>query len=554
MGRRIASRLPTLKSTHEAERLRGADEVLGLLMLAFEGFELPVAMGERLNAAPAAGVTLFRSLNVETPAQVLSLTESLQRTNAAARPGDPPLLVAADQEGGQLIGLGDGTTPFAGAMALGAAGDTELAECVGRAIGIEMAAMGVNVAYAPSCDLATNPDNAAIGIRSFGDDPAAVAGLAGAYVRGLRSSGIAATAKHFPGLGDVALDSHHGLPSIDHDHDRLDSTELVPFRAAITAGVDLTMSAHIALPAVTGDPGLPATLSRTCMTGILRGELGFDGVTITDAFDMRALGETGGGPPQAVAALAAGVDLLLTTADEGARRGIEDGLAAGVASGALDPGDVRRSLGRVLQLRRRLANLERPALEAVGSTGHRALAAELARRSVTLVRDETGLLPLRLPPGARIAAVMPQPVDLTPADTSSTVPPLLAEALRCHHPSVESFVTGHPPTDAEIAAIRVRASGFDLFVIGTIAAWSDPGQVALVRALRATGVPVVVAALRTPYDLAVFPEVGTYLCSFGILRPSLDALADVLWGRSEPVGRLPAAIPGLSRTGDRLER
>ena len=202
-------------------------------------------MAEALAARPVAGVTLFAHHNVESPAQVRELTAALQ----AAAPGDGrPLLIATDQEGGQLNALGGGTTQFAGAMALGAAGDEALAERVAGATARELRALGVNVNYAPVCDLASNPANPALGIRCFGDDPEAVGRLAAATVRGLQGEGVAATAKHFPGAGDAAADPHHELPLVRRTSAELAARELVPFRAALEAGARLVMTGHVALP------------------------------------------------------------------------------------------------------------------------------------------------------------------------------------------------------------------------------------------------------------------------------------------------------------------
>ncbi|MEO7118075.1 MAG: glycoside hydrolase family 3 N-terminal domain-containing protein [Candidatus Limnocylindrales bacterium] len=528
-------------------------DVLGLLVLAFDGTALPVNMEQRLASAPAAGVTLFCATNVGSPAQVRALTDATQRAATASGLADGmPLLVAIDQEGGQLQALGGASTPFAGNMALGAVGDALLAERVGHATGRELLAVGVNVAYAPVCDLATNPANPAIGIRSFGEEPFAAAGLVAAMVRGMRAAGVAATAKHFPGLGDVALDTHDSLALTNRDRRRLESTELVPFRAAVEAGVDLVMSAHLAVPALTGDRLLPATLSREVMHDLLRTGMGFTGLSVTDALDMGALAQGRSQILDAIAALQAGVDLLLCTPDQEAIDRIEEGLQHAMRRRLLESGAVRASLGRVSALRRRLGSTLQPDLHVVGCADHALLARELAERSITVVRNDDGLLPLKLETGARVAAMMPTPRDLTPADTSSTVVPTLADALRRHHGSVEEFVTGHPPSDAEIAALRDRAAGFDLLVIGTISATIEPAQAALVNALLDTGVPAVTVALRTPFDLGAYPRATTHVCTYGILRPSLDALADVLWGAIPPVGRLPASIAGLAPVGSGL--
>src|SRR4051812_34873495 len=209
------------------------------LMVAFAGMELPAEVAEVLARSSFAGVTLFRDHNVTSVAQVRALNMSLQ---AAAREGARPLLIAADQEGGQLNALGDGPTEFAGAMALGAAGDPGLTERVARATAIELRALGVNVNYAPVCDLASAPDNPALGIRSFGDHPAAVAEHAAAYVTGLQAEGVAATLKHFPGLGEATADTHHGIAVIGVTPDELRTRELVPFAAAIRAGARLVMA------------------------------------------------------------------------------------------------------------------------------------------------------------------------------------------------------------------------------------------------------------------------------------------------------------------------
>ena len=254
-------------------------------------------------------MTLFRAHhNVVDPAQIRRLTAAIQ----GARPaGAPPLLVAADQEGGQLVGLGDGTTQFAGAMALGATGDEALAERVAGATARELRALGVNVDYAPVCDVANNPANPALGIRSFGDDPEAVGRLAAATVRGLQDDGVAATVKHFPGAGDTAADPHHELPLVPRTNAELAERELVPFRAALDAGARMVMTGHFALPGQTDD--LPTSLSAAVLRDLLRGQLQFDGVTVSDALDMRALAQGSAQIVDAIAALRAGEDVLLGT-------------------------------------------------------------------------------------------------------------------------------------------------------------------------------------------------------------------------------------------------
>jgi beta-N-acetylhexosaminidase len=520
---------------------------LARLMVAFAGTELPPATARRINEQGVAGVTLFRAHNVVDPPQIRRLTAAIQ----GARPaGAPPVLVAADQEGGQLVGLGDGTTQFAGAMALGAAGDEELAERVARAMARELRALGVNVNYAPVCDLANNPANPTLGIRSFGDDPDAVGKLAAATVRGLQEHGVAATVKHFPGAGDTAADPHHELPLVARTNAELAQRELVPFRAALAAGARMVMTGHLALPGGTDD--LPTSLSAAVLRDLLRGQLQFDGVTVTDALDMRALAQGSAQIVDAVAALRAGEDVLLGTPDERALERLEEGIAQAQRRGLLDADDDAAAASRLDELRGWLGQFDQPPLDIVGCEVHQALAAELARRSITLVRNDERLVPMRPAADARIAVVQSMPADLTPADTSSTVPPTLASALRRRHAGVDEILLPHAPGEADVAGLGVRLAASDLVIVGTFSAHLQTAQARLAAAVLASGKPTVTVALRTPWDLLAYPSARTHVCSFGILPPSMEALAAALLGETPFVGRLPVEIAGLHPRGHGL--
>lgn len=520
---------------------------LARLMIAFAGTELPRSAARRINEHGVAGVTLFRVHNVGDPPQVRRLTAAIQKARPA---GAPPLLVAADQEGGQLVGLGEGTTQFAGAMALGATGDEQLAERVAGATARELRALGVNVNYAPVCDVANNPANPALGIRSFGDDPAAVGRLAAATVRGLQAHGVAATAKHFPGAGDTAADPHHGLPLVPRTSAELAGRELVPFRAALEAGARMVMTGHFALPGQNDD--LPTSLSAAVLRDLLRGQLHFGGVTVTDALDMRALAQGSAQIVDAVVALRAGEDVLLGTADERALQRLVEGLAQAQRRGLIDADDDAAARRRLGDLRRWVGRHDQPPLDVVGCAEHRALAAELAQRSMTLIRNDDRLLPLKPAADARIAVVQSMPADLTPADTSSTVPPTLASALRRRLAGVEEILLPSAPGEADIAGLGERLAAFDLVVVGTFSAHLQPAQAVLAAAVVASGKPTVTLALRTPWDLLAYPSVRTHVCSYGILPPSMEALAAALLGEAQFVGRLPVDIAGLYPRGHGL--
>ena len=519
------------------------------LLLAFHGKDdVPDGFRAALKAYKPAGVTLFRSLNIENPQQVRHLTARLQE--AALQAGLPPLLIAVDQEGGQVMAIGNGTTPLPGNMALGATGDRALARRAGEVLGTELRAMGVNVNYAPCCDVNNNPQNPAIGLRSFGEDAQMAGEMAEAMIEGMQARGVAATAKHFPGHGDVAADSHYGLPTVPHDLSRLQQVELPPFQAAIRAKTKLIMTAHLALPAIDGPDAPPATLSPTVLKGLLRGQLGFDGVIITDAMDMQAIPQGAALGANALRAAVAGADLLLLTSDPADQARVFDSLERGAQEDSQLMKEMDRSLERITSLKQWLADQpEAPALEVVGCPAHQGVADEIARRSVTLVGNEIGLLPLRLASDKRVAAIVPKPSDLTPADTSSYVAPTLAAALRAYHSQVDELPVGSAPSHDEIAGLLQQVRGYDLIVLGTLNAFRNADQQAMASAILETGIPTVLVAMRLPYDLAGMPQAQTTACTYSILEPSMRALAAALFGVKPFEGRLPVSIPRLHPAG-----
>lgn len=491
----------------------------GNALVSFRGMRVDDDSAALVADPRVGGVVLYRGLNVESAGQARALTTALN--DAAGR----QLLFAIDQEGGQLLAAGPDATAFAGNMALGAVGDTGLTGRVAEAIGKELRAMGINVDLAPVADVATRPYNPSMGIRSFGEDSKAVSAHTAAFVRGLQRQGVAATLKHFPGKGEADVDPHDVLPVLDLDMDRLEEVEFAPFRAGIEAGAKLLMVGHYGLPAVTGDRTIPTSVSSEVMVNLVRGSLGFTGLVVTDALDMGGFGGR-----DDLAPLDAGADLLLYGPAQ---------------TGALParPADVSERLGAVLDW---LDGFDQPDLDVVGSDQHLSLAGEVAARSITLVRDEDDLLPLSLDPGQRILAIMPRPKDLTPADTSSLVEPGLAAAIRSRHPETTEVIVDFHPEPGEIAHVVEQARLHDLVVIGTIDA--SPAQAAMVNALLDDDATVIAVALRTPYDLASYPGAGTYLCSYGILPSTLEALAAALFTGETP-GRLPVSIPGLYPVG-----
>ncbi|HYF72309.1 MAG TPA: glycoside hydrolase family 3 protein, partial [Nocardioides sp.] len=339
--------------------------------------------------------------NIGDPAQVATLSNGLQRA-ARSLPGRIPLQISVDQEGGALVarfGAASGATQMPGNMALGATRSTADARRSATVIGTELAAVGVTQDYAPVADVNVNANNPVIGIRSVGSDPGLVSSLVAAQVRGFRAAGVSAVAKHFPGHGDTGVDSHYGLPEVTHTRAQLDAIDLPPFRAAIAAGVDTIMTAHVVLPAI--DPGVPATMSRRILTGLLRRELGFEGLIVTDALDMS--GATATYPPDVapVRALLAGADQLLIPPQMDTAYAA---VLAAVRSGLITKKRLNESVYRILLHKLRRGLFEDPyvdvaaAPQVMGAAAYGAAAQAIADRTTTLLENEAGLLPLTAGP------------------------------------------------------------------------------------------------------------------------------------------------------------
>jgi beta-N-acetylhexosaminidase len=523
---------------------KSIDSVGQMLLFSFHGIQQPSPeILDSIRKYKPAGFTLFRPMNIGTLEQVRNLTEILQQH--AREQGLPPFLICTDQEGGQLMAVGD-CTPLPGNMALGATGSAELAYKAGMVLGRELAALGINVDYAPSADVNVNPENPVIGTRSFGDDPQLVGELAVALVLGIQSQGVVATVKHFPGHGDTQTDSHMGIPVLTHDMNRLRAVELPPFAAAIQAGVKMVMTAHVGIEVIDGKNPLPATLSPRIVTSLLRQEMGFAGVVVSDAMNMQAIRQGELLREDALFATLAGIDLLLLSDDPEDHKRVYESLSDAVNQDILKSDILSNSVARIMDLKKWLSSQTViPDLSVIRCAEHKAVADEIAERAVTLVQDRKSLLPLQLAADKRIAVIVPEPQDLTPADTSSYIKPDLALAIRAFHPQVDGFSVSFAPDQEERSLLLSKLQPYDLIIMGTINAYTSPNQAALVHELIKTEIPTIVIAMRLPYDLKAFPQVGTYLCTYSILEPSLRAAAKALFGKIEITGKLPVKIKSI---------
>ncbi|HLT83912.1 MAG TPA: glycoside hydrolase family 3 N-terminal domain-containing protein [Phototrophicaceae bacterium] len=475
--------------------------------------------------------------NTSAPEQVAGLSAGLQE--AATGPGGPgvPLAITVDQEGGEVSRIGPPATALPGGMALGATFDPDLARAQGEVLGTELAAMGINVDWAPVADLNTNPDNPVIGLRSLGADPATVAELTAAQVEGLQAAHVAAAAKHFPGHGDTDVDSHTGLPVVAGEPDELDA-HLEPFRGAITAGVDIVMSAHIVVESL--DPDLPGTLSPRVLTDLLRGELGHTGLVTTDALDMAALKQLPGNPLDdgdiAVLAVRAGSDILLDPPDV-------DAAVAGIHA-ALDDGELTRerleeSVTRILEWKVERGiwpRTEPPGLEVVGNDEHRATATAISEHAATLLRDEEALS-LPLTPGTDRVVVV---------GAGSAWPERLGPLLEAEGLGVTQRLESGPAPSAGYRASAVAAAaeeGVSAVVVAVDDLRANAAQQALVAELAAGPTPVLVVLAGAPYDYAAVPDgVAGTIASYGTASVNYEGVAAVVAGRVSPTGRLPVEV------------
>ncbi|MFI1499414.1 glycoside hydrolase family 3 protein [Streptomyces platensis] len=479
--------------------------------------------------------------NTREPHQIADLSNGIQKAAAAQRV-PVPVLISTDQEHGIVARVGAPATLFPGAMALGAGGSRDDARTAARIAGEELFAMGIRQDYAPDADVNVNPANPVIGVRSFGADPQAVARMVAAEVKGYQGAGIASCAKHFPGHGDTDTDSHVGLPYIHHSAEEWERLDAPPFKAAITAGIDSIMTAHIVVPAF--DPSEdPATLSRPILTGILRERLGYDGVVVTDSLGMEGVRVKYGDARVPVLALKAGVDQLLNPPDLALAHGA---VLTALKEGELTERELDAKLLRILLLKERRGLFRDPYTthravdRVVGTRAHLTTADRIADRTTTLLRNDTGILPLSR---RREGRVLVAGVDAAaPSGTGGPPTTVLARALTELGFTATALSTGQTPTqqriDEAVAALRER----DAVVVATYNVTAASGQRKLVEALLATGKPVVQLAVRNPYDIAQLTGVTAALASYSWTDVELRAAARVIAGRRNPAGRLPVPI------------
>ena len=528
------------------------------------------------------GVTVFTdgaSLLKSEPLEAAALTNRLQRDSKY------PLLFAADFERGLSMRM-NGTTAFPAAMAFGAAGDKELSREFGRITAEEARAIGIQWNWFPVADVNSNPANPIINTRSFGEDPATVSTMITAYIVGARNAGMLTTVKHFPGHGDTDTDSHLALPHTSASLDRLNQLELVPFRAAIAAGVDSVMTAHITVPSIEPNPDLPASISSKVITGLLKDQLGFKGLVVTDALDMGGLMHAFTGTAsqisalEAVAAIQAGNDMVIIPAD---LEGAYTGLLEAVRNGVITRQRIDASVLKILRIkasvgldRVRMVDLNNVSKE-VAQPENLSIAQKVADQAIALATDAGHLVPLQTAGAidtgnasngknsSDIAAVI-----FTDNARMSEGGRVFAHQLRQRVPNAAILYVDEANA-AYISADVLAAVASAKTVIAVAEAVPSAGRTTrgekngsagldqsaaqILEGIEKTaGNKTVLVAFGNPYIGAQMQGVGTYLCTFSNTPTSAISLAKALFGESPIHGRLPVTIPGIAQRGAGLDR
>ncbi len=518
------------------KKLSVEQKVGQLMMVGFGGLVLDPKIEELVKGRQVGGICMFKR-NIADAAQLARLNDALRALLAS---GIPPF-IAVDQEGGNVVRIADGVTVLPGNMALGATRSSKLAWEAGKAQGDDLRRLGFNMNLAPVLDVNLNPHNPVIGIRSFGDEGALVSQMGADFVRGQQEANIATIAKHFPGHGSVDADSHKGLPVLMESEAQV-LKGLEPFSAAMKVGLDGVMTAHIAVPKITGDE-VPATLSKAILTGLLRQRLGFGGLVLTDELEMEAIADRYGVGKAAVLAINAGADMVLIPWRPEKKTEVYAALLAAAQSGELPAERLDEAVRRILSLKQKRGIFEPPPpleqrLKELGSG--RAVSALIAAGAVTLLRAGPGQFPL--PKSASIAVV--------------TAEPSLAKAILARVPSAQTLVVPMYPTAKERNPLKVQARKLAEAADVTIVGVANGLQLDLVTITALAGKPVVVVVMGVPYLGAQVPQAQTVLVTYSFRESATEAAAAALFGENGTPGKLPVTLPrmpfgfGLDPIGD----
>jgi len=513
------------------------EEKIGqMFQVGFKGTKVTSDIKEMIEDYYVGGIIYFRR-NIESLQQVSGLSNELQILSASKRPG-LPLMISTDQEGGMVSRLVGGTH-FPGNMILGATRNVRLAKRDGQAIARQLKAVGINMDFAPVLDVNNNPLNLVIGARSFGGDPLLVANLGVAFIKGMQAEGVITCAKHFPGHGDTAINSHLDLPVIKHGKEYLEKVELYPFKQAIKVGVDSIMTAHIYFPALEPRKGVPATLSYNVLTGLLRRELGFTGLIISDCMEMKAIDNTFGTAEGAIMAIEAGTDIVLVTHTLAKQKVAIEAVVKATKEGRITEERINQSVLRIFRLKKERIGLEGPPISdyrKIDKKIDEEIAYQISREGVTLVKDENNLIPVDKSNNKKILVIDFSQKRVSPVEDDIENNNLLVAFLKEEGLDVEHY------TFLEDNDIVPSLEGIDTVIVCSFNAIYNPYQVKIIRKIQTLNIPFIVLALCNPYDLQVFPEVSTFLTTYDYSPFNLQVASEIIVGKYKAQGILPVTL------------
>lgn len=535
----------TITLKHRVEEILSSmtiEEKVGqLFTVFFNGAVYSEALDRTIRQLHVGGIVVF-SHNIGSLEDVAAMVNAAQGT-AAKNGAKIPLIVAVDHEGESVNRFGNRLTQFPSNMAIAATGSHENARAAARAMAEELKALGINMNFTPVMDVNSNPDNPIIGKRSFGSNPNVVARFGTTMIEAFQTNGIITAAKHFPGHGDTCIDSHIALPIVAHDQSQLDNIDFLPFRKAINADVDAIMTAHVIFPAIDSDSVLPATLSKRVLTGLLRDKLGFKGLIVTDSLGMGAVKQKFGITDASAMAFQAGADMLLFGNDSGQTPEEQypayRNMLALVRNGIISHDRLNVSVQRILLVKAKRSILDWQPVppseikSKVLAPANLSLARQIAEQSVTLLKNDHRLLPLK----------KDQKILLVYPNYESEFELAFCEYGR----RINAMPVSVDPDGQEIVKVLESAAEADVTVVATDTVRNHPGQVRLVESLQ--NLPVVVIILQSPYDLLKFPDISACITIYGDTSVSIHAAAKVAFGQLRPSGKLPVELPGLFPEG-----
>jgi beta-N-acetylhexosaminidase len=507
------------------------EQKIGQMMVyGFKGTKASEDALRLIDKYNVGGLVVFTH-NIEDQSQLSSMTRQLQNYSVAKN--KVPVFIAIDQEGGKVMRIKNFGTTLPGNMNIGATRSSELSFLAGKLTAVDLEMLGINVNFAPVIDVNTSKDNEVIGVRSFGSDPDMVAKLGSSYIRGIQSRRVSATAKHFPGHGDTSGDSHFEMPSLNKSYDQILATDLKPFRSAIRSGVDSIMTAHISVPSL--DPsGKPATLSKKIINGLLREQMKYQGLVVTDDMEMQAITKDGGISKAAINAVLAGCDIITVVWTDRAKDEAYTSLLKAVKTGLISEERIDQSVKRIIKTKLKRGLFEEtpdPKIEdvrkIVGNKLHQQIAQLISERSITVVKNFKNIIPLSN--SERIVVVSPFAYLADELNSMGLKNDLVKMRLKLKSSEVVNIVNKAVSKDKNTSAYLVAVL--------------DQSQTEVANMIKKkTSKPVIVASLDSPYMYSDVISADAYLCAYSFRLQALKALAEVLVGKFEPVGKLPVEV------------